>query len=77
MFLLSPLSPLGYAVLLLRDRLDRAADRARTGDDAGITIEWVLITAFLVIIAGAVFAILYTKIVGAANNVNTAVPAAP
>lgn len=71
--LFSPLTPLGFAVLLLRDRLARA----RSADDAGTAVEWVVITAMLVVIAGGVFTVLYQKIHTAANNVNLNQPAAP
>jgi hypothetical protein len=70
--LLNPTSPLGFALLLLRGRLDRA----RRPDEFGASaIEWVVITAMLVAIAGAVFAILYVKIRNTANAVNTSVTA--
>jgi hypothetical protein len=76
MYLLSPTGPLGLAVLLLRGRVDRARAAGRAGDRGASAIEWVVITAMLVLIAGAVFTILLNKIKTTANGINTT-PAAP
>ncbi|MFN0284866.1 MAG: hypothetical protein ACKVZ6_23175 [Kineosporiaceae bacterium] len=74
MFSLAPSSLLGYALLLLRSHVDRARD----ADDRGASaIEWVVITAMLVVIAGAVFAVLYNLIVNKANDIDLETPAAP
>ncbi len=76
MYLLSANGPLGFAVLLLRGRVDRARAAGRAGDLGASAIEWVVITAMLVLIAGGVFTILYNKIRATANGINTT-PAAP
>jgi hypothetical protein len=72
MFSLAPTSPLGYALTVLRHRLDLA----RAAEDRGASaIEWVVITAMLVVIAGAVFAVLYNLIVNKANQIDVNTPA--
>jgi hypothetical protein len=64
--------PLSYALLLLRERVERA----RKADDRGVSaIEWVVITAMLVVIAGAVFAVLYNTILSKANSIDVNTPA--
>jgi len=76
MNLLSPTGPLGLAVMFLRVRVDRARAADRRGDLGASAIEWVVITAMLVLIAGGVFTILWNKIQATANGINTT-PAAP
>jgi hypothetical protein len=72
MSLPDPTTPLGYALLLLRGRVDRA----RRADDAGVsTIEWVVITAMLVLIAGAVYVVISNVILGKAAEIDTNIPA--
>lgn len=72
MNLLDPTAPLGFALMLLRGRVDRA----RRAQDAGVsTIEWVVITAMLVLIAGAVYVVISRVILNAANTIDTNVPA--
>jgi hypothetical protein len=79
MFSLAATSPIGFAVLLLRERLARvrASDDRTAADRGASAIEWVVITAMLVVIAGAVFAVIYAKIISAAEAIDPAAPPAP
>lgn len=59
--------PVFYLQLMLRDRLDRA----RTAPDRGASaIEWVIISAILVVIAGAIGTIIYNKVTDKAKSIN-------
>lgn len=55
----------------LRALLGRRLAAARSGDRGASAIEWAIITGLLAIIALAIFIIIKTKIVGAANNIKT------
>ncbi len=56
---------LNLLILLLRVRLDRVRD-----ERGASAVEWVVITAFLVLIAGALYAVLSGKIANKANSIN-------
>jgi Flp pilus assembly pilin Flp len=56
-----------YLRLLLGKRLAAA----RSSDRGASAIEWAIITGLLAIIALAIFIIIKTKIIGAANNIKT------
>lgn len=61
----SPATPHGWLLLRLRTRLDRV----RATSERGVsTIEWVIITAVLVAVAGAVGLVIYNMINDAAEN---------
>lgn len=69
---LSPATPWGLLVLQLRCRVDRA----RTAPDRGAsTIEWVIITGILVLVAAAVGAVIYNLVKGQADAIT--IPDAP
>lgn len=62
----SPATPHGWLLLRLRARLDRV----RTSSERGVsTIEWVIITAVLVAVAGAVGLVIYNMVNDAANEI--------
>jgi hypothetical protein len=75
---ISPGTPLGYAELRTRCRIDRARGRViESPSDLGASVvEWVIISALVVGIAGAVSLILTTKLKDKANTVLDT-PAAP
>jgi hypothetical protein len=59
--------PVHYLHLLLRRHLHKA----RTAQDRGASaIEWVIISAILVVIAGGIGTIIYNKVVAKANSIN-------
>lgn len=65
-------TPWGLLVLELRRRLSRA----RSAPDAGAsTIEWVIITGILVLIAAAVGAVIYNLVKNQADSIE--IPDAP
>jgi Flp pilus assembly pilin Flp len=58
-----------HAVALLKLMLDVRLERAR--DERGVSaVEWVIITAMLVLIAGAVYAVLRATILDKAESIN-------
>lgn len=59
-------SELQFFIIMLRGRLDRAA-KAERGASA---VEWVVITAILVVIVGVVGVILRSKIQDKASSIN-------
>lgn len=63
--------PLLYLELMLRDHLGRARNAPDRGASA---IEWVIISAILVVIAGAVGGVLYAKINDKARGINLDTP---
>jgi hypothetical protein len=69
---LNPGTPLGYAELLIRHRIERvrAVDRQSPADVGASVIEWVIISALLVGIAVTVGAILLQKIQDKATSIN-------
>lgn len=68
----SPTTPHGWLLLRLRTRFERA----RTSSERGVsTIEWVIITAVLVALAGAVGLFIYDLVNDAANEME--IPDAP
>lgn len=62
---LSPSSPHGWLLLTAQARLERAR---RTPDRGASAIEWVIITAALVALAGAVGFIIFTQVRDAAGE---------
>ena len=62
----SPLTPLGFCVLMLEGRLDRARRR----EDGASAVEWVIIAAIVVGICIAVAGILRNALVGKAGDVS-------
>ncbi|HEX6196401.1 MAG TPA: hypothetical protein VFZ37_10840 [Jiangellaceae bacterium] len=68
----SPTTPHGWLLLRLAARLERA----RATSERGVsTIEWVIITAVLVAVAGAVGIVIYNMVNNAANEIQ--IPDAP
>ena len=69
---LDPSSPVGYAELLIRGRIDRARSRTvDTARDRGASVvEWVIISALLVAIAVAVGALLMNKLKAKADGLD-------
>ncbi len=65
MLQLTPTSPLGFAVLLLQDRFQRA----RRSEGGASAVEWVVIAAILVTIVIVVGAILRNALEGKAEEV--------
>ncbi|WP_088287937.1 hypothetical protein [Kineosporia sp. A_224] len=62
-----PTTPIGFVLMLLRGR----ADRARTADSVGASVvELVVITAGLVLLAAVVFTALNGKITAALGKIN-------
>ena len=54
--------PLNYAEADIRIRMDKASGLAHAGERGASAIEWVIISAVLILIVGVVGGILYTKI---------------
>jgi Flp pilus assembly pilin Flp len=59
--------PLNYAEADVRLRMERAIELTRDGERGASAIEWVVISAILIIIAGAVGTILLKKLKGSAE----------
>jgi len=76
MFDLSPLTPQGFLVMEMRRRFARARSTQDLGASA---IEWVIITGVLVLLAAAVGTIIYNKVKGSADSLDTnpALPGGP
>lgn len=69
---LTPLSPLGFVIITLRARVAAA----RNSRDLGAsTIEWVIITGILVLLAAAVGLIIYNMVTSQAESIS--IPDAP
>lgn len=67
----SPTTPHGWLLLRLRSRYERARD-----SESGVsTVEWVIITAALLILAGVVGGVIYTMVNNAASDLE--MPDAP
>ena len=62
----NPLNPLGFVLLVLEGRLERARR-----EDGASAVEWVIIAAIVVGICIAVAAILRTALVGKANDIGS------
>ena len=62
----SPLTPLGFCVLMLETRLARARR-----EDGASAVEWVIIAAIVVGICIAVAAVLRTALVDKANDIGS------
>jgi hypothetical protein len=73
---LNPASPAGYAELLIRNRVDRARRRAHSSpaDVGASVVEWVIISALVIVIAGTVGGILLTKLTAKANDLDLTTP---
>lgn len=62
--------PLNYAEADVRLRMERAIELTRDGERGASAIEWVIISAVLILIAGVVGGILYTKISDKAESLD-------
>jgi hypothetical protein len=62
--------PLNYAEADVRLRMERAVELNRDGERGASAIEWVIISAILILIAGAVGKVLYEKINTKATNLD-------
>ncbi len=69
---LSPLGVVGFLLMELRRRTDRARSTPELGASA---IEWVIITGILVAIAAAVGLVIYNMVTDQAQSIN--IPDAP
>jgi hypothetical protein len=69
---LSPASPLGYAELLVRNRIGQARQRVINGprDRGASVVEWVIISAIVVGIAVAIGTALSSKLTSAVDNLD-------
>ena len=63
---ISPLTPIGFCVLMLESRLARTRR-----EDGASAVEWVIIAAIVVGICIAVAGILRNALVGKANDVSS------
>lgn len=63
---MNPATPLGFLVLMLGTRLDRARDQERGAS----AVEWVVISAIVLGIVGAVAFILSDALEGKANDIS-------
>jgi Flp pilus assembly pilin Flp len=67
MMWLSPATPLGFIELILRERIDRA----RTAPTRGASVvEWVVISALIIVIAIAVGAVLRQALESKAEDID-------
>jgi hypothetical protein len=62
--------PLHYAEADVRLRMIKASGLAQDGERGASAIEWVIISAVLILIVGVVGGILYTKISDKANSLD-------
>jgi hypothetical protein len=62
--------PLNYAEADVRLRIAKASNAAQAGERGASAIEWVIISAVLILIAGVAGGILYTKISDKANSLD-------
>jgi hypothetical protein len=69
----SPFTPWGFLAMELRRRIDRA--RSEEADLGASTIEWVIITGVLVVLAAAVGLAIYNMVKTEADSLQ--MPAAP
>ncbi len=69
---LDPSTPLGYAELLIRNRIHRARTRVISGpSDLGASaVEWVIISALVIGVCVAVSAALKTKLTDQVGKLN-------
>jgi Flp pilus assembly pilin Flp len=67
----SPGTPVGYAELLMRRKMDRARDSWTEGERGASAVEWVVISAIVVAIALAIGVILTRALTNKANDVET------
>ena len=68
----SPWTPWGFFALELRRRIDRARSEPELGAS---TIEWVIITGILVLLAAAVGLVIYNMVTSQAASIT--IPNAP
>jgi Flp pilus assembly pilin Flp len=66
--------PLQYAEASVRQRMDKAFGLARDGERGASAIEWVVISAVLILIAAGVGTILYQKITEKATSLKLDTP---
>jgi hypothetical protein len=62
--------PSNYAEANVRLRMDKASGLAQSGERGASAIEWVIISAVLILIVGFVGGILYTKITNKAVSLD-------
>lgn len=62
--------PAHYAEAHVRLRMEKAFDLAEAGERGASAIEWVIISAVLILIAGVVGGILYNKITAKATSLD-------
>jgi hypothetical protein len=62
--------PLSYAEANVRLRMAKAFGLAQSGERGASAIEWVIISAILILIAGVVGGILFAKISAKANSLD-------
>jgi len=69
---LNPSTPLGYAELLIRNRVHRARSRSfeRPRDVGASVVEWVVISALVIGVAVAVATALTTKLRNTVTNLD-------
>jgi Flp pilus assembly pilin Flp len=73
MYFTSP-GPLNYAEAHIRLRIDNASDLAQDGERGASAIEWVIISAILIVIVGVVGTIITTKIRDKATSLDLTTP---
>jgi hypothetical protein len=76
MYFLTP-GPLNYAEADVRLRMAKALDLHEAGERGASAIEWVIISAVLILIVGVVGGILYAKIGDKARSLNLDTPVGP
>jgi hypothetical protein len=69
--------PLNYAEADLRLRMAKAFGLRESGERGASAIEWVIISAVLILIVGAVGGILYNKISAKATSLDLNTPVGP
>jgi Flp pilus assembly pilin Flp len=74
MYVTTP-GPLNYAEANVRLRMAKASRMAQDGERGASAIEWVIITAILIVIVGAVGIIITNKLKDKATSLNLDTPA--
>lgn len=69
--------PLNYAEAQVRDRARRAGALREEGELGASAIEWVIISAVLILIVGTVGGIIWSKIQDKANSLELKTPSGP
>lgn len=66
--------PLNYAETHVRRRMAKACGLAQDGERGASAIEWVIISAILIVIVGIVGGILITKLTAKATSLDLTTP---